>query len=79
VSDFDQAHRQNLNVIADAPPTQPQGLPEAPALQNVQGAEALLLLSAGDQAVHELYSHFEVKSADDWPRPTGVNLFGWPK
>ena len=26
---------QNLNFIADAPPTQPQGLPEAPTLQQV--------------------------------------------
>jgi hypothetical protein len=63
--DFDQAQRQNLSVVDDAPPTQPQSLPEAPTLQDVQQAAELLLLLAGDQAVHELYSHFEAKSADD--------------
>jgi AAA domain-containing protein/bifunctional DNA primase/polymerase-like protein len=65
MSDLNQAQRQNLSVVDDAPPTQPQSMPEAPTPQDVQGAEALLLLLAGDQAVHELYSHFEVKSADD--------------
>jgi hypothetical protein len=53
MSDLNQAQRQNLSVVDDAPPTQPQSLPEAPTLQDVQGAEALLLLLAGDRAVHE--------------------------
>src|SRR5262245_48080073 len=35
MSDLNPADRQNLNLIADAPPTQPQGLPEAPTLQDV--------------------------------------------
>src|SRR5262245_46894897 len=48
-----KAQRQTLSVVDDAPPTQPQSLPEAPTLQDVQGAEALLLLLAGDRAVHE--------------------------
>jgi hypothetical protein len=64
MSDFEQVHRQNPNVIADAPPTHPQGLPETPTLQNVQGAGELLRMSDGDQAIHELYAHFGVKSAD---------------
>jgi hypothetical protein len=63
MSDLNQA--QDEIVIADAPPTQPQGLPEAPTLQDVHGAEALLLMFQGDQAVHELYARFGVKCADD--------------
>src|SRR5262249_7938927 len=51
VSDLNQAQRQNLSVVDDAPPTQPQSLSEAPTLQDVQGAEAMRL--AGDRAVHE--------------------------
>jgi hypothetical protein len=65
MSDLNQAHWQNLSVVDDAPPTQPQGLPETPTLQNVHDAEKLLLLLESDQAVRELYSHFNVKSADD--------------
>ena len=63
MSDLNQA--QDEIVIADAPPTQPQGLPEAPTLQDVHGAEAILLMFEGDQAVHELYARFGVKCADD--------------
>jgi hypothetical protein len=62
MSDLNQAQRQALSVVDDAPPTQPQGLPETPTLQNVHDAEKLLLLL---EAVRELYSHFNVKSADD--------------
>src|SRR5262245_26202269 len=65
MSDLNQAQWQNLSVVDDAPPTQPQGLPETATLQNVHDAEKLLLLSAGDQAVHQLYAHFNVKCADD--------------
>lgn len=73
------AHRPNLNLIADAQPTQPQSPPEAPTLKNVQIAGELLIMFEGDEAVHELYSHFKVKSADDWRRKTGMSLFGWLK
>ena len=69
MSDFDQgqyqARPQNLNLIADAPPTQPQGLPEAPTLQDVKYEANILLLCSGHEAVRELYAHFGVKSADD--------------
>jgi hypothetical protein len=39
MSDFDQERPQNLNLIADAPPTQPQGLPEAPTRQKVNSED----------------------------------------
>ena len=47
MSDNNDAQRQNLNLIADAPPTQPQDLPEAPTLQKVQFEAAVLLLMRG--------------------------------
>jgi Bifunctional DNA primase/polymerase, N-terminal len=65
MSDFDQAQRQNLSVVDDAPPTQPQELPEAPKIQDVQVAGELLRMLDGDQAVHDLFAHFGAKSADD--------------
>jgi hypothetical protein len=65
MSDLNQAQRQNPNVIADAPPTQPQGLLEAPTLQQVQAEAEVLPLIADDQAIRELYAHFGVESADD--------------
>jgi len=61
MSDLNQAQTQNLSVVDDAPPTQPQGLPEAPTLQDVQQAALFL----PDQAIRELYSYFGVESADD--------------
>jgi hypothetical protein len=61
MSDLNQAQRQNLSVVDDAPPTQPQGLPEAPTLQDVQQAALFL----PDQAIRELYSYFGVKAADE--------------
>src|SRR5258705_8739437 len=71
MSDLNQAQHDNLNVIADAPPTQPQGFPEAPTLQQVRAEAELLPLIADDQAIRELYAHFGVKAADhlaesDW-------------
>ena len=68
MSDLDQAQNENLNVIADAPPTQPL---EAPTLQQVRAEAELLPLIADDQAIRELYAHFGVKAADhlaesDW-------------
>jgi Bifunctional DNA primase/polymerase, N-terminal/AAA domain len=43
MSDFDQAQEQTLSVVDDAPPTQPQGLPEAPKLQDVQQAASITM------------------------------------
>lgn len=51
---------------------------EAPTIQDVQGATELLLLFAGDQGAHELYTHFGASPQAIWRRPTGVSLFGWP-
>ena len=65
MSDLNQAQDENLNVIADAPPTQPQGMLEAPTLQQVRAEAELLPLIADDQDIRELYAHFGVKSADD--------------
>ena len=69
MSDLNQAQ----DDVDDAPPTQPQGLPEAPTLQDVQ--QALLL---PEQAIREPYSYFGVKAADELAETTGVSLFGWP-
>jgi hypothetical protein len=65
MSDLNQTQRHNLNLIADAPPTQPQKLTEARTLQDVQNAWEILYMLEGDQAVHELCAYFNVKSADD--------------
>jgi Bifunctional DNA primase/polymerase, N-terminal len=65
MSDLNQAQQENLNVIADAPPTQPQGMLEAPTLQQVRCEAELLPLIADDQAVRDLCAHFGVKSVDD--------------
>jgi hypothetical protein len=64
MSDRNQAHRQNLSIVDDAPPTQPQGFPEAPTLEKVECEAQFLRLCSGDEAVHELYAHFGAKSAD---------------
>ena len=56
---------QVQDIVDDAPPTQPQGLPEAPTLRDVQCAAAVLPLIDDDQAIGELYSRFGAKSADD--------------
>src|SRR5262245_7653812 len=61
MSDLNQAQRQTLSVVDDAPPTQQQGLQKAPTLQDVQQAALFL----PDQAIRELYSYFGVKFADD--------------
>src|SRR5262245_18194499 len=61
MSDLNQTQRQNLSVVDDAPPTQPQSLPETPTLQDVQQAALFL----PDQAIRELYSYFGVKAADE--------------
>jgi hypothetical protein len=50
------------DFVDDAPPTKPQGLPEAPTLEDVQDAEARLTMFEGDQAVHELYARFGVSA-----------------
>src|SRR5712672_3587074 len=65
MSDLNQAPHENLKVVADAPPTQPQGMLEAPTLQQVRAEAELLPLIADDQDIRELYAHFGVKSADD--------------
>ena len=56
---------EDHDFVDDAPPTQPQGLPEAPKLEDVQDAEARLTMFEGDQAVRELFAHFEAESAND--------------
>ena len=65
MSDLDQAQHENLNVIADAPPTQPEGMLEAATLQQVRFEAEILPLIADDQDIRELYAHFGVKSAND--------------
>jgi hypothetical protein len=65
MSDVTQAQRQNLNLIADAPPTQPQGLLEAPTLQQVRFEADFLSPVVGEQGVRELCAHFGAESADD--------------
>ena len=65
MSDLNQPQGQNLSLIADAPPTQPQGLPEAPTFQDVRGAVEFLFMLEGDQAVHELYAYYSIESEDD--------------
>jgi hypothetical protein len=65
MSDLNEARRQNLNLVAGAPPTQLQGLPEVPPLQQVRAEAEFLPLIADDQAIRELYAKFGVKSADD--------------
>jgi hypothetical protein len=65
MSDLSQEQQENLNVIADAPPTQPQGFPEALTLQKVKHEAEILLLCFGHEAVRELYAHFGAESADD--------------
>jgi hypothetical protein len=56
---------ENLKLIKDAPATQPQGLAEAPTLQQVRAEAEVLPFFADDQAIRELYAHFGVKAADD--------------
>jgi AAA domain/Bifunctional DNA primase/polymerase, N-terminal len=53
------------DVVDDAPPTQPQGLPEAPTLQQVRFEADFLSLVVGEQGVRELCAHFGAESADD--------------
>jgi Bifunctional DNA primase/polymerase, N-terminal len=65
MSDLSQAQHENLNVVADAPPTQPQDLPEAPTPQQVQFEANFLSLVVGEQGVRELCAHFGAESADD--------------
>jgi hypothetical protein len=65
MSDLNQEQRRNQNLLTDAPPTQPQGVPEAPTLQQVRAEAELLPLIADVQAIRELYAHFGAKSADD--------------
>jgi hypothetical protein len=65
MSDLDQAQHENLNVIADAPPTQPEGMLEAATLQQVRFEAEILPVIADDQDIRELYAHFGVKSAND--------------
>ena len=65
MSDVNQAQRQKLELIPDAPPTQPQGLPEAPTLQNVQEARQIFCMFEGYQAVHELHAYFSIRSVED--------------
>jgi hypothetical protein len=65
MSDLDQAQHENLNVIADAPPTQPEGMLEAATLQQVRFEAEILPVIADDQDIRELYAHFGVKAADD--------------
>src|SRR4051812_44949215 len=67
MSDLNQAQHENLNVIADAPPTQPQGFPEALTLQKVKHEAEIHLLCFGREAVRELFAHFGAESADNLP------------
>jgi RecA-family ATPase len=69
MSDVKQAQRQNLERIADAPPTQPQSLPEAPTLQQLRDEAVLLSFVEGQQGVRELFAHFGAESADDLAEP----------
>ena len=65
MSDLNQPQGQNLSLIADIPPTQPQDFPEAPTLQTVKDEAGIFLLCFGHEAVRELYAHFGAESADD--------------
>jgi hypothetical protein len=65
MSEVNQSQRQNLELIADAPLTHPEGLPEAPTLQQVRTEAEILPLFADDQTIRELYAHFRAKSVDD--------------
>src|SRR5262245_58494231 len=65
MSDDKQAQRQNFERIADAPPTQPQSLPEALTRREVRFEADLLSLVVGEQRVRELCGHFGAASADD--------------
>jgi Bifunctional DNA primase/polymerase, N-terminal len=65
MSDLNEEQRQKLNFIADAPPTQPQGVPEAPTLQQVRDQAEFLPFVDDDQAIRDLYAHFGAKSVDD--------------
>src|SRR5262245_10115843 len=65
MSDRNQTQGQNLDVITDAPPTQPQTLLEVPTLQQVRDEAELLPLIFDAQTICEIYAHFGVKSAED--------------
>jgi hypothetical protein len=54
MSDINQPQRPKLELIPDAPPMQPQGLPEAPTLQQVRFEADFLSLVIGEQGVREL-------------------------
>jgi Bifunctional DNA primase/polymerase, N-terminal len=56
---------EDHDFVDDAPPTQPQGMLEAPTLQQVRAEAEVLPFFADDQAIRELYAHFGVKAADD--------------
>ena len=65
MSDDKQAQEPSLDIIADAPPMQPQGSPEAPTLHEVRAEADFLSLAVGEQGVRELLAHFGAKSVDD--------------
>jgi AAA domain/Bifunctional DNA primase/polymerase, N-terminal len=65
MSDLSQGQHENLNAIADSPPTQPQSWPEAPTLQRVRFEADFLSLVVGEQGVRELCAHFGAESVDD--------------
>ena len=65
MSDINKAQRQTLELFVDAPPTQPQGLPEAPSLEQVLAEAEILPLIVDDQTIRQLYAYFGAKSVDD--------------
>ena len=58
---------EDHDFVDDAPPTQPQGFPEALTLQDVKHDAEFYLLCFGDEAISELYAYFGAESADDLP------------
>jgi Bifunctional DNA primase/polymerase, N-terminal len=64
MSDRHQAQDENLNVVADAPPTQPRQ-EERPKWQEVQDEAAVLSFGAYDQDIRELYAHFGAECVED--------------